>query len=62
VKATIVADTGLRPSFALEAFDDLDADVRQSIRRIEASPFIPRTDTAGSSTRSRRGTSARSPP
>jgi carbonic anhydrase len=41
VKAQITADTGIRPSFALEAFPDLDDDVRQSIARINASPFIP---------------------
>ena len=33
---------GIRPSFALEAFSDADDDVRQSIARIQASPFIPR--------------------
>ena len=44
VKAQIEADTGIRPSFALEAFGDLAADVRQSIARIEASPFVPRKD------------------
>ena len=44
VKAAIEADTGIRPSFALEAFGDLDADVRQSIARIKASPFIPNKD------------------
>ena len=44
VKDQIEADTGIRPSFALEAFGDLDADVRQSIARIKASPFVPRTD------------------
>jgi carbonic anhydrase len=44
VKAAIEKDTGLRPPFALEAFADLDEDVRQSIRRIKASPFIPKTD------------------
>ena len=44
VKAQIEADTGIRPSFALEAFGDLDADVRQSIARIKASPFIPHKD------------------
>ena len=44
VKAQIEADTGLRPSFALEAFPDADADVLQSIARIKASPFIPHTD------------------
>ena len=41
VKDTIEADTGLRPSFSLEAFGDLDGDVRQSIGRIQANPFIP---------------------
>jgi len=44
VKAQIEADTGIRPSFALEAFGDLDADVRQSIARIKASPFVPVKD------------------
>jgi carbonic anhydrase len=44
VKAGIEADTGLRPPFALEAFPDLEQDVRQSIARIKASPFIPRKD------------------
>ena len=44
VKDAILADTGLRPAFALEAFPDLDDDVRQSIARIKASPFIPVKD------------------
>jgi carbonic anhydrase len=43
-KAQIESDTGIRPSWAAEAFADLDGDVRQSIARIKASPFIPRTD------------------
>jgi carbonic anhydrase len=41
VKQQIEKDTGLRPPFALEAFRDVEEDVRQSIARIEASPFIP---------------------
>ena len=41
VKRQIQSDTGIRPAFALEAFPDLDEDVRQSIERIKASPFIP---------------------
>jgi carbonic anhydrase len=41
VKRQIEADTGIRPAFALEAFPDLEDDVRQSIARIQASPFIP---------------------
>lgn len=44
VKAQIEADTGIRPAFALEAFPELDADVRQSIARIKASPFVPKKD------------------
>jgi carbonic anhydrase len=34
-------DTGVKPEWAAEAFNDLEADVRQSIARIKASPFIP---------------------
>jgi carbonic anhydrase len=44
VKAQIEVDTGIRPSFALEAFADVDEDVRQSIARVKASPFIPHRD------------------
>jgi carbonic anhydrase len=44
VKAQIEADTGIRPPFALEAFPDADQDVRQSIARIAASPFVPHKD------------------
>jgi carbonic anhydrase len=44
VKDSIEADTGIRPSFALEAFSDLDTDIRQSIARIKASPFVPNKD------------------
>ena len=44
VKDAIEADTGLRPAFSLEAFGDLEQDVRQSISRIQASPFIPLKD------------------
>jgi carbonic anhydrase len=42
VKRQIQQDTGVRPPFALEAFADQEEDVRQSIARIEASPFIPK--------------------
>lgn len=44
VKAQIEADTGLRPPFAMEAFPDVEGDVRQSIRRITSSPYLPHTD------------------
>jgi carbonic anhydrase len=44
VKADIEAATGLRPHFALEAFSDLERDIRQSIARIKHSPFVPHKD------------------
>ena len=37
-------DVGIKPAWAAETFPDLDEDVRQSIARIKASPFIPRKD------------------
>jgi carbonic anhydrase len=43
-KKSIQDDTGIKPEWAAEAFPDLDADVRQSIARIKASPFIPKKD------------------
>src|SRR4051812_20286064 len=43
-KASIQQETGIKPEWAAEAFGDLDEDMRQSIARIKASPFIPRTD------------------
>ncbi|MCX6418005.1 MAG: carbonic anhydrase [Actinobacteria bacterium] len=43
-KAGIQAETGIKPEWAAEAFPDLDDDVRQSIKRIKNSPFIPHTD------------------
>lgn len=42
VKRQIEQETGIRPSFALESFADAAEDVRQSVARIEASPFIPK--------------------
>jgi carbonic anhydrase len=39
-KRDIQDETGLKPEWAAEAFGDLDEDVRQSLRRIEASPFV----------------------
>jgi len=43
-KRAIQDETGIKPSWSAEAFRDLDEDVRQSIARIEASPFIPYQD------------------
>ena len=44
LKAQLQTEVGMRPPFALEAFADLDADVRQSMARIRHSPFLPHRD------------------
>jgi carbonic anhydrase len=44
LRRQIQEETGVKPAWAAEAFDDLEDDVRQSVARIEASPFIPRKD------------------
>ena len=43
-KQGIQDETGIKPEWAAEAFSDLDADVKQSLARIQASPFIPKKD------------------
>jgi len=43
-KRSIQDETGIKPEWAAEAFTDLDEDVRQSIARIKASPFVPHKD------------------
>ena len=43
-KRSIQDETGVKPSWGAEAFPDLDEDVRQSIARIKASPFVPHKD------------------
>jgi carbonic anhydrase len=43
-KRSIQDETGIKPAWAAETFSDLDEDVRQSVNRIKASPFIPRKD------------------
>ncbi|WUI00868.1 carbonic anhydrase [Spirillospora sp. NBC_00431] len=43
-KKQIQDETGLKPDWAAESFADLDEDVRQSIARVKADPFIPHTD------------------
>jgi carbonic anhydrase len=42
-KKSIQDEVGIKPEWAAESFPDLDEDVRQSIARIKASPFIPKT-------------------
>ncbi len=43
-KKSIQDETGIKPEWAAESFNDLDEDVRQSVNRIKASPFIPKKD------------------
>ena len=47
VKRQVEADTGVRPAFALEAFPNAEQDVRQSIARLKASPFVDGTSLRG---------------
>jgi carbonic anhydrase len=47
VKDQILAETGLRPSFALEAFPQAGDDVKQTAARIKANPFIPHKNIRG---------------
>ena len=43
-KRSIQDETGIKPEWAAEAFPDVDEDVRQSLARVNASPFIPNKD------------------
>jgi len=43
-KAQIKEDVGEEPAWASEAFPDLEESVRESVSRIQSSPFIPKTD------------------
>ena len=43
-KRSVQDETGIKPAWSAEAFTDLDEDVRQSVARIAASPFIPRKE------------------
>jgi carbonic anhydrase len=43
-RRAIQDDTGIKPTWSAEAFGDLEEDVRQSVARIKASPFIPNKD------------------
>ena len=43
-RRSIQEDTGIKPAWAAEAFPDLEEDVRQSVARVQASPFIPNKD------------------
>jgi len=39
-KSDIQKETGIKPEWAAEAFPDVEEDVRQSLRRVENSPFV----------------------
>jgi carbonic anhydrase len=43
-KRLVQEEVGIKPAWAVEAFGDLDEDLRQSVARIKASPFIPHKD------------------
>jgi carbonic anhydrase len=43
-RAELMEDTGVAPSFAIESFEDVDANVRQSVLRVRMSPFLPHRD------------------
>jgi carbonic anhydrase len=43
-RAELQEATGVSPAFAVESFDDVDADVRQSVLRVRRSPFLPHRD------------------
>src|SRR5919205_742017 len=44
LKAQIHEEVGLKPHFSMESFSDLEEDLRQSVARIKASPFVPRKE------------------
>jgi carbonic anhydrase len=44
LKTQIHEEVGMKPHFSMESFSDLEEDVRQSVARIQASPFIPNKD------------------
>jgi len=44
LKQQIQEDVGIKPHFSMESFSVLEVDVRQSIARIQASPFVPHKD------------------
>src|ERR687885_1058949 len=41
LRQQIHEEAGIKPHFPMESFSNLEEDVRQSIARIQASPFIP---------------------
>jgi len=46
-RSQVAQETGVKPPWAAESFSDLDEDVRQSLARVHASPFIARKNARG---------------
>jgi len=46
-RTQVARDTGVKPPWAAESFSDLDEDLRQSLARVHASPFIPHKNVRG---------------
>jgi carbonic anhydrase len=46
-RAAVHADVGIKPHWTPESFSDVETDLRQSIARVKASPFIPHKDVRG---------------
>lgn len=44
LRDTIEQETGVRPPFAMQTFTDLEGNLRESIARLAASPFLPHKD------------------
>jgi carbonic anhydrase len=44
LRQQIQEEAGVKPHFPMESFSDLEVDVRQSVARIQHSPFIPHKD------------------
>jgi carbonic anhydrase len=43
-KRSIQDEVGMKPAWAPESFTDVDEDVRQSLARVRANPFVPHRD------------------
>jgi carbonic anhydrase len=43
-RQSIQEETGIKPTWSAECFSDVDEDLRQSLARIQTSPFIPKKD------------------
>ncbi len=44
LRGELLEETGQKPSWSPESFQDLDKDLRQSLERVRTNPFVPRRD------------------